>query len=220
MGSINDLIFIKNNANKIKDPILEVGSRDYGNTQDIRALFPNFKWIGVDLGDGKGVDIVLDLTEDFDIVNQKLNGIRFKTIICFSVLEHVKNPFKMCNNLSKLLVKNGIILINVPFSWRIHGYPFDYWRFTPDGIKALFPDLEFNHSANVMFTGKIGEFKPIEDSMFRADTNIIRGLKSKRYGILSAILIYIFKKIRILPFIFDYPYLFPPVTINMIGKKI
>ena len=126
----------------------------------------------------------------------------------------------MCNNLSKLLVKNGIILISVPFSWRIHGYPFDYWRFTPDGIKALFPDLEFNPSANVMFTNKIGEFKPIDDSMFRADINIIRGFKSKRYGILSAILIYLFKKIRILPFIFDYPYLFPPVIINMIGKKI
>ena len=33
---------------------------------------------------------------------------------------------------------------SVPFVWRIHAYPSDYWRFTKEGVKLLFPRIRFS----------------------------------------------------------------------------
>lgn len=219
MGDINQLNFVKKNAKIVSGPILEIGSKDFGNTPDFRSVFPDREYIGLDMEEGKGVDIVIDLTDQFDLINEKLSGKKFKTIICFSVLEHCKNPFKMGANIEQLLDKDGILFVSVPFSWRIHGYPSDYWRFTPDGIRALFPELDFDTYSGNISTNKIGEIKPINDYMLRAELDISKGLKLKRYGYFMALFIYLCRKIRFFPAVFSYPYVLPPVMVNMIGRK-
>ncbi|MGI9534578.1 MAG: hypothetical protein ACR2NW_06475, partial [Thermodesulfobacteriota bacterium] len=93
--------------------------------------------------EGKGVDYIVNLIDEFEVVFEKLDKKTFQTIICNSMLEHCENPFKACDNLDKLLIDEGVIFVSVPFSWRIHGYPSDYWRFTPEAIKVLFPNISF-----------------------------------------------------------------------------
>jgi len=219
MGDINQLNFIKGNRSLVSASVLEVGSKDYGNTPDFRSLFPGFEYIGIDMEEGKGVDLIVDLTDDFELVNNKLAGKRFKTIICFSVLEHCKNPFKMSQNITNLLDENGILFISVPFSWRIHSYPSDYWRFTPDGIKVLFPKIDFESFDNNLSTCKTGEVGPINNYMFRAELDISKGIKLKRINYIESKIIKFCRRLKILPSIFSYPYLFPPVMVNMIGIK-
>jgi len=73
------------------------------------------------MSEGKGVDVVLDLTDDFAVVDEAFGGRRFNTVICFSVLEHCNHPFKMCENLTKLLEPGGTAFIGVPFAWQVHG---------------------------------------------------------------------------------------------------
>jgi len=177
MGDLNQFYFVLNNKNLVKGPILEIGSKDYGNTQDFRSLFPNFDYIGVDMEEGKGVDIIADFTDDLDNLKEKLSDRKFKTIFCFSVLEHCKYPFKMCDNISNILEKDGFIFIGVPFSWRIHGYPSDYWRFTSEGIKILFPNVDFEpYKSNI--ASRIKETRDISDEMFKID---IWKSKNKQY---------------------------------------
>lgn len=219
MGDVNQLNFIKENIQIINGPILEIGSKDYGNTPNFRRLFPNYEYVGVDMQEGKGVDIVLDLTSDFDTIITQLGKKNFNTVICFSVLEHCSNPFKMCTTISKLVNKNGLLFISVPFSWRIHGYPFDYWRFTPDGVKILFPEFDFDTYASHLSTNIIRETKPIDNHMMRVELNIRKGLKRKSYGYFTALFIKLLRGFRFMPQVFRYPYLFPPVMINMIGIK-
>jgi len=219
MGDINQLLFIKKNINLIRGSVLEVGSKDYGNTQKLRPLFDDIEFLGIDMEDGKGVDLVLDLTEDFESIDKKLESRRFKTIICFSVLEHCSNPFKMCKNIEDLLEEDGLVFISAPFSWRIHGYPNDYWRFTPEGIKKLFPGLKFNLSEGSLSTSKPGMNGPINDFMLRVELDIEKARKRKVYNKCIIFLIRCLRKIRILDWISDNPYLFPPVTVNMIGRK-
>ena len=144
MGDLNQLDFVKNHRQIVKGPILEVGSKDYGNTQDLRSLFPDCNYVGVDIEEGRGVDIKLDLISDVDAIISKIGSHKFNTLFCLSVLEHCENPFKMSFNISSLINRNGIIFISVPFSWRIHGYPSDYWRFTPEGVRKFFPDFNFD----------------------------------------------------------------------------
>ncbi len=219
MGDKNQLNFVLNNINIVQEPILEVGSRDYGNTPDFRSMFPGYEYVSVDMQEGKGVDLVIDLTDDLNTIREDLGKKRFKTIICFSVLEHCRDPFKMCRNIMQLLETNGVVFISVPFSWRIHGYPSDYWRFTPEGIKVLFPDLDFDTYPGNISTSRIGECKPIDDYMFQKELAVPKGIKLKRYGYFIGGVIFICRKLAVFPSIFGYHNLFPPVMVNMIGLK-
>ena len=222
MGNTNQLNFVKQNVNMVKGPILEVGSKDYGNTPDFRTLFPDCEYVGVDMEEGKGVDFVLDLTRDHESIMAALGEKaekKFNTAICFSVLEHCHNPFKMCENMAWLLNEKGTVFISVPFSWEIHAYPSDYWRFTPEGVKVLFPEFSFDGHPSDVSTNVLGDVEPITRYMMRAELSTKKGLKRKAYGRLSAFFIDRFKSLGIVPQVFRYPYLSPPVMVNMIGIK-
>ncbi len=52
------LNFVLKNINIVQEPILEAGSKDHGNMQDFRSLFPTCEYFGIDMEEGKGVDMV------------------------------------------------------------------------------------------------------------------------------------------------------------------
>lgn len=52
------------------------------------------------------------------------------TIISFSVLEHVSEPFETIKEFKRVLKENGIFIISVPQYWHLHGEPYDFLRFT------------------------------------------------------------------------------------------
>lgn len=115
---------------------LIVGSRIYGGREDRRQRYAEA--IGVDMLDGPGVDMVADLEEP----PAKLG--RFHHIECCSVLEHSRRPWRLAGNLEKLLRHGGTIYVTAPFVWRIHAYPSDYWRFSIEGVRALFPRISWS----------------------------------------------------------------------------
>jgi hypothetical protein len=49
MGDINQLLVVQRNADLVRGPILEVGSKDYGTTQDFRSLFRHCTYVGTDM---------------------------------------------------------------------------------------------------------------------------------------------------------------------------
>ena len=220
MGDINQLTFIKEYIDKFDGPFLEVGSKDYGTTQDLRSLFKSRgEYIGLDMEAGQGVDIVLNLTDEFSKIDKELDNKRFGAIFCLSVLEHCDNPFKMAENLSLLLKPGGMICIGVPFSWQIHGYPNDYWRFTPEGIKKLFPSIKFDMGKSTAATSKINDFKDIDDdlgkisfsySKHKKSGHTMRGISAKFLKMLS--------KLGIFSWLTGYRHVFAPTGFLMIGK--
>jgi SAM-dependent methyltransferase len=203
-----------------KGPYLEVGSKDYGNTQDIKSLFPKTeKYIGIDMEEGPRVDIVLDLAKSMDEIDEKLGNIRFGTIFCLSVLEHCEDPFLVANNLTNLLKPDGQICLSVPFALGFHGYPSDYWRFTHEGIKKLFPKLTFDLDRAAVVTTRKNDFKKIDKNIARISFSskyyfkkgcLFQGISAKFLKILS--------RIGLLRWLVGYKYVMPPTHINMIGK--
>jgi hypothetical protein len=113
---------------------LVVGNRIYETSSDRRLLYR--KAVGLDMIAGPGVDIVHDLEQPLSEEHGKFNHVDL-----VSVLEHCKRPWKVAANIEKLMVRDATLLICVPFVWRVHDYPGDYWRMTPAALEVIFPRI-------------------------------------------------------------------------------
>jgi SAM-dependent methyltransferase len=155
VGDVNQRLFLTRAMPKIAGPVLEVGSRDYGSTTSFRDVFVENEYIGVDLSAGKNVDRVLDLAAG----TGELPEAHFALTICCSVLEHVRRPWEMAANLTRLLRPGGAIYVAVPWVWRYHPYPDDYFRFSWRGVAELFPGITWTRQA--CSTNIVDEFAEI-----------------------------------------------------------
>jgi len=148
--SIKSLVKIFANTYKIGEPVYEFGSMQVEGQEgfaDLRPYFSGKEYVGCDNREGLGVDLVIDLHE--------LQYIDFeqppRTVLCMDTMEHVEYPREALIGIEQLMSSDGILLISSVMNFRIHGYPDDYWRFTPSGFKSLLKD--FPHS----FVGSAGQ---------------------------------------------------------------
>lgn len=61
----------------------------------------------------------------------------FDTVLCSEVLEHVDNPDQVLAAIANVLRPGGKLLATVPHLSRLHEEPFDYYRYTGYGLRAL-----------------------------------------------------------------------------------
>lgn len=59
----------------------------------------------------------------------------FDSLVSFEVLEHVKNPDVIINEIIRVLKPGGKLIISVPFCWIEHEKPYDYRRYTKTGLE-------------------------------------------------------------------------------------
>jgi SAM-dependent methyltransferase len=64
-------------------------------------------------------------------------------ILCSEVLEHVSDPGIFLSEMYRCLRPGARVLLTVPFAARWHFIPFDYWRYTPAGLKQLLTKANF-----------------------------------------------------------------------------
>jgi len=119
----------------IKSPkrILNVGS---GSNTVLGSKFwkylkKNQRVINLDIVDGENVDVVSDAG------NMPFLDNSFDFIVCQAVIEHLKNPKIVINEIKRVLKEGGYFYCTVPFLQGYHADPNDYQRFTNEGMKIL-----------------------------------------------------------------------------------
>lgn len=177
MGDVNQYRWVERHRARLRPPALEIGSRHYAKetSSDFRSLCAAHEYLGVDMSAGDNVDLVVDFTQSFVEVDRALGSRRFGAILCLSVMEHVSDIVSFANNLTAITAPGGILFLSVPFSWRFHGYPSDYFRFTPEGVKQLFPRFAFDDAAGMLSSNVAGDTAP-----FSADVNAFMLQKPSR----------------------------------------
>jgi SAM-dependent methyltransferase len=90
----------------------------------------------LDIVSGENIDIVADAT------NLPATLGSFDSIVLQSVPEHIENTQLLTKNIDKHLKKGGIVYIECPFLQGVHGDPDDYYRFTLQGLRKIFPYYE------------------------------------------------------------------------------
>jgi SAM-dependent methyltransferase len=118
---------------ELPDPVVEFGSYQVEPDQDgdLRPLFAGRPFTGTDFRTGPGVDRVEDLrglSYDDDAIG---------TAICLETLEHCEDPLTACRELARVTAPGGVCLVSTPLLMGIHGYPNDYFRFTPEGLRSM-----------------------------------------------------------------------------------
>lgn len=117
--------------------VLEIGSRVADQQEsicDLRPLLPKSKYVGLDMQDGVGVDVVADAN------NLPFPNYSFDLVICLETLEHANNPWKMSEEIKRVVKKNGAIILSSQQNFPIHMHPSDYFRYTPYGLTTLVPE--------------------------------------------------------------------------------
>jgi SAM-dependent methyltransferase len=219
MGDVNQYRFVQKHAGRLAGPYLEIGSNSYGAPLAMRELFAKRdRYVGIDLAEGPGVDRVLDLAVSFEEVDAKLDGVRFGTVFCMSVLEHCAQPFRMAENITRLLKPEGQVCVSVPFAWKVHAFPSDYWRFTPEGVKLLFPRLSFDPADGSAASSRVGEFRPLDERLGRVSLGFSPHWKEGHplRGI-SATFLKSVVSLGLWRWALGYRYLLTPTSVLMIG---
>jgi len=97
----------------------------------------------LDIDPTSNADYIADITK----YNNNLEDEMFDIIVCTEVLEHTLNPFYAIEEIYRILKEKGVLILSVPFNFRIHGPLPDCWRFSEYGLKELlknFCQIEIN----------------------------------------------------------------------------
>ena len=115
------------------DPVA-TGDRPQGGSPvagDLRPLFAEHPFVGVDMRPGPGVDHVMDLRA------LSLEDASVGTALCLDTLEHCEDPPQACRELARVTAPGGVCVLASVMLFGIHAYPSDYFRFTPEAMRSM-----------------------------------------------------------------------------------
>jgi len=113
------------------EPVVEIGSLLVDDSMkgfDVKSLFPVQRFFGIDLRGGPRVDIRGDI-EGLPFPPHSIG-----TLLCFDTIEHVWDVHAAFLEVHRVLKKDGVAVIASVFNFKIHNYPHDFWRFTPEAL--------------------------------------------------------------------------------------
>jgi SAM-dependent methyltransferase len=80
----------------------------------------------------------------------------FHAVLLTQVLEHVSEPAAVLAEVRRVLMPGGTLFMTAPLTWELHEMPYDFYRYTSEGLRHLldgagFVDIEVN-ARNDCFT--------------------------------------------------------------------
>jgi SAM-dependent methyltransferase len=111
--------------------VVDVGSYDVNGS--LRSVCPpEMRYLGLDLEEGPGVDLVVEHEKPFPLPEGGAD-----LVVSSSAFEHDSAFWVSFLELVRITKPGGLIYINVPSNGHVHSHPYDCWRFYPDAGVSL-----------------------------------------------------------------------------------
>lgn len=118
----------------------DISVLDYGcGGSPYRSLFPNASYKRADYGEMNDLDYVMDEQSRISAGDQS-----FDLILSTQVAEHVMNPSSYFSECFRLLKPGGRLLCTTHGTYPDHGCPFDFQRWTADGLRRDLSAIGFS----------------------------------------------------------------------------
>jgi len=118
--------------------VVDIGAQDVNGS--LKAVCPtHLRYVGVDVVDGKGVDVVLK-----DPYQLPFESGSVDIVISSSCFEHSELFWVLFLEILRILKPAGLFYLNAPSNGLVHRFPVDCWRFYPDSGTALVTWAERN----------------------------------------------------------------------------
>lgn len=118
--------------------ILDLGCGDGRSIDLFSEILPNASWTGVDIESSPEVDLRTRQDGNFKTYNGTelpFDNESFDVIYSYQVMEHVRHPEKVLNEISRTLSDDGFFVGQTSQFEPYHS--FSYWNFTVWGFKQL-----------------------------------------------------------------------------------
>lgn len=126
----------------VRDWVAEkmAGCESFGQVYEIGSLFvnggvrdlvPHDRWLGIDIVDGEGVDLVCDAHE------APMPDASADLVVCLEMLEHDSDPVATMLTISRLLRPDHRALLTTRSEGMAYHHPPDLWRFDHGHIEQL-----------------------------------------------------------------------------------
>jgi SAM-dependent methyltransferase len=153
-----------NDSTIVKKKLSEILKRQDENAKIINIGSGNSRIdkriINIDVQDGPQVDIVAD-AKDIKLPDNSVD-----LIISQETFEHIRKKNIALNECYRILKKNGLIYLQVPFTIGFHDGPEDFWRFSKDGIEEFLLNKNFEIIEKNVTTGSAVGFYRIAVEFF------------------------------------------------------
>lgn len=124
-------------GNKDGMRILEVGSREVTGVSYARSRFDKAEYIGFDYYPGSNVDVVGDVHQLSSYFKPED---KFDIIFTSACFEHFAMPWIASVEIAKMLKVGGVVMVETHFSFGAHELPWNFFQFSDEGLRALFPE--------------------------------------------------------------------------------
>jgi len=129
---------------RVRGTVLDVGC----GAQPYRSLVATgTAYIGIDSEDARLFGYQMPDTRYYAGDVWPIDDDSVDCVLATETLEHVPDPRVFLAQARRCLRSQGTLLLTVPFAARWHFIPYDYWRFTPSGLRILLEDAGFSNIA-------------------------------------------------------------------------
>lgn len=157
----------------VKSLPMEAVILDFGAGHgDFSQVLSGHDCIALDVFPYDEVDVVCDLEK---VVPFKMGS--FDAIVIMNVLEHIRQPEKLLKTLATLLHAGGLLVVAVPFMFKLHQQPYDFNRY------SHFQLVEIGREAGLDLVKLEGYYDPallFKESIQNVRSHVLPGLSTFR----------------------------------------
>ncbi len=116
--------------------VLVLGGSILGDGMESLVDNPAVDCVETDVSFGPRAMLICD-AHDIPFEDESFDG-----VVVQAVLEHVVDPYRCCEEIYRVLKKQGVVYAETPFIQQVHGGPYDFRRYTHLGHRRLFRRFE------------------------------------------------------------------------------
>jgi SAM-dependent methyltransferase len=129
---------LKEKKFKLKGLIVDLGAGINHNYYKFFIKSNDFTIVKIDINKKCKPDIVANLELTFPLKDNVCD-----IVLAFNIIEHIYNYKKFLYECFRILKGKGLLICYIPFLIRVHGDPYDYYRFTSYTLHNLLVEVGF-----------------------------------------------------------------------------